>query len=190
MKVRARNTTFRPSRAIFPFAGAFLLISLYVIIRIFPGAPTLLLILLIPYVAFLVWWFVALIILSMTLKVTATPAGLEVSRSSGGFLDTDEMMIQWDEIQNVSFSYSKEFTPATFTGRNATLTLDLADGKQVAIDHIMTLDQYTDLFEIIQQRIPFTYELPREQLMGERSRQLIVIGIIIVFMIIFLLFIS
>lgn len=190
MQVKVNQTTFHPSRSLLPFAGAFLLISIFVVIRFFPDAPVYLFILLLPYLFFIFWWFVTLMVLSFSLTIVLDPNGIIITQPVGSFFEKEIIQLTWTEIKSVSFEYSEEFTPAAFTGRSGQLEFKTIEDKKVVVDHIMIIENYTTLFAIIQQYIPFVYQLPREQLINTKTRQCIVVGVAIIFLVVFLLFIT
>lgn len=184
------QTTFHPSRALLPFSAVFLFLSVYVVLRILPDAPMVLFLVLLPYLFFILWWFLALLRITLRLRVTCTAEGIQIHQPASGFFDIETTEISWDEIRDIAFEYSDEFSPASFTGRSGKLTIETTEGKKIVVEHIMTIENYTRVFEIMQQHVPFVYQLPREQLMSTRMRQMIVISLSLIFLIIFLLFIS
>jgi|GEM_PF-4853765 len=180
---------FRPSRALIPFAVFFLVLVVVITGRIFASSPILVGILLLPFSLFAVWWFATLLMYALQFWVAVSPDGLEVNRPAGGFFDTESILMTWDELKDVEFLVKDEFSPKSFTGREAELVLHVKEGKAINIPHIMVLEQYTNLFAFIQQRLPFVYELPEEQLWDPKLRIAITGGIALIFIILLFIFI-
>jgi hypothetical protein len=180
--------TFRPSRALPPFAGIFFLLIVFLTFRIFTLAPFIVVLVLLPFVGFALWWFMRLFFFSVRFSVTVSQESIDIQQPSHSLLDLDIVRLSWKEIRDVDFKVDEEFNPRHFTGRNATLTFRLQGGSSFVLEQITTLDQYSDLFTKIQEHIPFMYELPTEQLWDQRLRQVILCGLLIVLIALLIIF--
>jgi len=180
---------FRPSRALIPFSIFFLLLVVLITGRIFVVAPIAIGLLLLPFSFFAVWWFSSLLMYSLQFWVAVSPHGLELNQPAGGLFDTESVLLTWDELTSVEFLAKQEFSPKAFTGREAVLVLKLKDAPDISISQIMILEHYPDFFSFIQDRLPFVYELPEEQLWDTKTRMTLVGSIAFIFILLLFIFI-
>ncbi|MFA5030765.1 MAG: hypothetical protein WC495_04205 [Patescibacteria group bacterium] len=180
---------FRPSKALIPFAVFFLLLVVLITGRIIALGYIVNSILILPFALFAVWWFGSLLLYAVQFRVAVSEHGLECNRPAGGLFDTESTLVTWDELKSVEFVVKQEFNPKAFTGREAVLRLKTKKGNDITIPNIMIIDHYPDLFSVIQERLPFVYELPEEQLWDTKTRMAIVGVVAFVFIVLLFIFI-
>lgn len=187
MKV-VRERTFRPSRALIPFAGGCFLMIIFLLVQMLRTGPLLVVITISPIVVFGLWWFAKLFSFCLRFSVTVNQKGVAIEKPTNAFMDTESFLLSWDEIHTVSFITSSDINPRYFLFHNTLLQFTLKNEKTISVDQIATLDHYTDMFAMIQQVIPFVYEIPAEQMWDERIRIAIVAGIGLAFISLFIVF--
>lgn len=173
----ASKITFKPSRALIPVAVVFLLLVIYLSYLILTLAPVVIVLVLLPVTVFSLWWFGSLLIHATKFQVNVDQNGLTVITSEGLF-GSRAVRLEWKEIKSVRFGYENEINPRYFAGRNTTLTLFPLTGKEIQVHQVTTLENYGELFEAIQKKIPFAYALPKEHLWNDRSRQFIALALV------------
>jgi len=183
------SRVFRPSRALIPFAIFFLLLTVLITGKIIALGYIVNSILILPFALFALWWFGSLLMYAIQFSVSVHEHALTCNRPAGGLFDTQSTLVTWDELKSVEFLLKKEFNPKAFTGREAILLLKTKQGSDITIPHIMIIDHYPDLFAFIQERLPFVYELPEEQLWDTKTRMAIVGSVAFIFIVLLFIFI-
>lgn len=162
-----------------PFSGVLLLVCVYLIIWIFSQAPLILTLAVLPFLAFVVWWFGTLYIFAHRFRVLASEKGLTITVPESAFAYMT-VQVAWDEIIDVECKIDPAFNPKYFTGRNMKLVLRLPEKKEFIVDQVSMIDDYPSLFAHIQRFRPFVYQLPAEQQWDIKIKQLVVIVLLCV----------
>lgn len=183
-----RERTFRPSRALIPFAGGCFLMIIFLGVQMLHSGPIIVVLAISPIILYGLWWFAKLFLFCFRFSITVSQRGVTIERPLNAFMDTESLLVGWDEIRAVSFVISQDIDPRYFLFHNTSLLFELQTNRTLSIDQIATLDHYTDLFAMIQQVIPFVYEVPAEQMWDERIRITIVAAIALIFFSLFIVF--
>lgn len=183
-----RERTFQPSRALLPFSIGCLILIIFLAIQMLRSGPFLIVVAISPIIIYGIWWFSRLFFFCLKFSITVSQRGVTIERPVNLLLDSETLLFEWDEIKTVSFSIGQEINPKYFLFRNTALVISLKNDKAVTIDQVAVLDHYTDLFSMIQQVIPFVYEVPNEQLWDQRIRFGIVAAIACAFLSLFIVF--